>query len=256
MQEYSTSQVARRIGIHPNTVRMYEACKLIPQARRKENGYRVFTDFHIEQFLLARAALRVEVLQNGLRKQAVSVIKTSAAGDFDTAIRMGEDYLNRLNQEKENARLAIDAAERILKAETDEDWPAARYLLQKECAEYLGVTIDTLRNWEKNGLVEVKRRENGYRVYSDEDIRRLFLIRSLRCANYSLAAILRMLTALSHDPHMDPAKELDTPHEDEDIISACDRLLSSLSEASANARFVLDRLADFKQRFRSVESSC
>ena len=37
----------------------------------------MFTDLHIEQFKLARAALRVEVLQNGLRKQAVNIIKVS-----------------------------------------------------------------------------------------------------------------------------------------------------------------------------------
>lgn len=34
---------------------------------------------------------------------------------------------------------------------------------QKEVSEYLGITMDSLRNWEMNGLLTVKRRENGYR---------------------------------------------------------------------------------------------
>jgi hypothetical protein len=67
-------------GIHPNTVRLYEELGLIPKPERKENGYRIFTDFHMEQIQLARTALKVEVLQNGLRKQAITIIKTSALG--------------------------------------------------------------------------------------------------------------------------------------------------------------------------------
>lgn len=249
MPEYSTSQVAKRIGIHPNTVRMYEAGELIPKARRKANGYRVFTDFHIEQLQLARAALRVEVLQNGLRRKAVTIIKTSAAGDFNGAILLTEDYLRQVGRERKNAEEAIAAAKEILNRNALADAHDKLFLLQKECAGYLGITVDTLRNWEQNGLLHVKRRSNGYRVYSDADIRRLILIRSLRCANYSLSAILRMLTALSGDPGVDPAEALNNPREDEDVISACDRLLSSLSEAEQNARFVLYRLREFKERF-------
>ncbi|MCF0198905.1 MAG: MerR family DNA-binding transcriptional regulator, partial [Bacteroidaceae bacterium] len=52
MNTYTTSEVAKMIGIHPNTVRLYEEWGLIPNAERKANGYRIFTDFHIEQFRL------------------------------------------------------------------------------------------------------------------------------------------------------------------------------------------------------------
>ena len=64
MNTYTTSEVAKMIGIHPNTVRLYEEWGLIPNAERKANGYRIFTDFHIEQFRLARTAFQIEVLQN------------------------------------------------------------------------------------------------------------------------------------------------------------------------------------------------
>ncbi|WGU97636.1 MerR family transcriptional regulator [Paenibacillus dendritiformis] len=70
--------------------------------------------------------------------------------------------------------------------------------------------MDTLRNWESNGFLTVKRKQNGYRVYTDEDLQRLKIIRSLRCANYSLAAILRMLCALSSNPQADIRKIIDT----------------------------------------------
>ena len=72
MNTYKTSEVAKIIGIHPNTVRMYEEWGLIPEAKRKPNGYRVFTDFHIEQLRFAHIAFQIEVLQNRLRKKIVS----------------------------------------------------------------------------------------------------------------------------------------------------------------------------------------
>ena len=82
MSTYSTNQIAKIIGIHPNTVRMYEEWGLIPLAERKSNGYRIFTDFHIQQLRLARTAFQIEVLQNGLRKKAVDTVKLSAKGNF------------------------------------------------------------------------------------------------------------------------------------------------------------------------------
>jgi DNA-binding transcriptional MerR regulator len=53
---YKTAEVAKKVGVHSNTVRLYEKLKLIPEASRVPNGYRLFTDYHIEQFNLARTA--------------------------------------------------------------------------------------------------------------------------------------------------------------------------------------------------------
>ena len=114
MKTYRTAEVASIIGVHPNTVRLYEKLGLIPKPERKPNGYRIFTDFHIEQFKLARLALQVEVLQNGLRKKIIQTVKASAAGDFNTAISLTEDYLRQLQQERTNAEKAIEIVKRIL----------------------------------------------------------------------------------------------------------------------------------------------
>ena len=107
MDTYKTSEVAKIIGIHPNTVRMYEEWGLIPEAKRKPNGYRVFTDFHIEQLRLARIAFQIEVLQNGLRKKIVETVKISAKGDFDKALCLAEEYRNQIQKEQSNAEEAI-----------------------------------------------------------------------------------------------------------------------------------------------------
>lgn len=237
MQKYKTIDVARMIGIHVNTVRLYEKCALISQPERLPNGYRVFTDLHIEQFRLARAALRVEVLQNGLRKQAVNIIKVSAAGEYEKAAALTRKYIRQVDQERENAEEAIQITRQMLTGLNNRE-NTGIYFTRKEAADSLNVTIDTLRNWELNGLFTIKRRENGYRVYSEKDMQRLKIIRSLRCANYSLAAILRMLRAISDDPTTNIRTVIDTPNEDDDIIKACDKLLTSLAEARQNALYV------------------
>lgn len=216
MKTYRTAEVAAIMGVHPNTVRLYERLGLIPAAERKENGYRVFTGRHLAQFRLARLAFRVEVLQNGLRRQIVETVKTAAL-----------------------------AGQLLSGAPTAETAPMRR----KEASAALAVSMDTLRNWEMNGLLTVKRRENGYRVYTGEDLRRLKIIRSLRCANYSLEAILRLLRARSADPEADVGAALNTPGADDDIVSACDRLIISLDAAEVNSLAMLELLRDMQREF-------
>ena len=109
--------------------------------------------------------------------------------------------------------------------------------------------MDTLRNWERNGLLQVKRKQNGYRTYTSDDIERLKMIRTLRLANYSLEAILRMLYALEHNPKVDMKQVLNTPQADADIVSVCDRLIVSLNDAEENAEKMITILLEMKEKF-------
>ncbi len=246
MNTYTTSDVAKIIGIHPNTVRMYEEWGLIPLAKRKSNGYRVFTEFHIEQLKLARIAFQIEVLQNGLRKKVVETIKLSANGDFDKALMLGEEYLSQIQREQIDAEEAIGIAKQILSGNSVEH---THFWKRKEVSDHLDISMDTLRNWERNGLLQVKRKQNGYRVYTSEDIERLKMIRTLRLANYSLEAILRMLNALKHNPQIDLKQVLNAPEEDTDIVSVCDRLIVSLKDAEENAEKMITILLEMKEKF-------
>ena len=246
MNTYRTSEIAKIIGIHPNTVRLYEKLELIPKPERLPNGYRVFTDFHVEQFRLARLAFQVEVLQNGLRKKIILMVKTAAAKDFDTALSLTQEYIMQIRQERANAEEAVNIVKQLLSGTTGEN---TIFLKRKEVSDRLGISIDALRNWEMNGLLTVKRKQNGYRVYTDEDIKRLKIIRSLRCASYSLEAILRMLRQISENPDADIREALNTPKADAEIITVCDKLIASLSAADDNAAEMIDRLKNMKIRF-------
>jgi DNA-binding transcriptional MerR regulator len=243
---YKTSEVAKIIKIHPNTVRMYEELGLIPNPMRKENGYRVFTDLHIDQFKLARTAFQIEILQNGLRKKVVSIVKQSALGNFDVAIQQTEEYILSVQNEIANANDAVRIVEDLLHGNNIEN---SHTLKRKEVSDMLGISMDTLRNWEMNGLFKVKRKENGYRVYMDKDIQTLKIIFSLKCANYSLEAILRMLNGLTRTSESDIQEVLNSPGENEDIISVCDRLIVSLSSAKENAETMKSILIEMKSKY-------
>ena len=246
MNTYTTTDVAKIIGIHPNTVRMYEEWGLIPLAERKANGYRIFTDFHIEQLKLARIAFQVEVLQNGLRKKAVEIIKLSANREFDQALLLAEEYRSQIQREQRNAEESIVIAKQILSGHAAEQ---TLFLKRKEVSDYLDIPMDTLRNWERNGLLQVERKQNGYRVYTSNDIAQLKMIRTLRLANYSLEAILRMLNALEHNPQADMKQILNTPQADADIVSVCDRLIISLRAAEENADKIIHIITEIKEKF-------
>ncbi|WP_271712906.1 MerR family transcriptional regulator [Anaeromicropila herbilytica] len=234
---YTTANIAKIIGIHPNTVRLYESLGLITKPERKQNGYRIFTNLHIEQLKIARLAFEVEILQNGLRKLAVKIIKTCAECNYTEAISLTLRYLEQVQEERKSAEKAIKIVEQIIDGKSEA--PQQICMTRKEAADYLNVTIDTLRNWEMNGLITIKRKKNGYRVYTEQDLQHLTIINSLRCANYSLSAILRMLSTLSVNPEANIREAIDTSDNYDDIITACDNLLTSLNHAENNGKEIL-----------------
>lgn len=81
-----TSDIANAVGIHPNTVRLYEAWGFLPPVPRARNGYRRFSERHLEQVRLVRLALRCTWQGGQIRKTALSVIFRAAANDLRGAL--------------------------------------------------------------------------------------------------------------------------------------------------------------------------
>ncbi|MDO5112486.1 MAG: MerR family transcriptional regulator [Clostridia bacterium] len=252
MPHYTTSQIAQAACIHPNTVRFYEEVGFITKPARRPNGYRVYTELHIRQVALIRIAMRAEVLQCGLRKKAVEIVQLCALPDMDAAIAAAKEYALIIEAERARAKSAIRTVEAQLESGGVSDAPPVS-LTRREAAIKLGITTDTLRNWELNGLIEVGRMANGYRRYDRAAMERLNIIRTLRCANYSLSAILRLMNKLSNADTVEVANALNTPEADEDVLSACDRLLYALSLARRDAKLILRTLKDMKKDFSTLQ---
>ena len=60
-------------------------------------------------------------------------------------------------------------------------------------SEIVGVHPETIRQWEKGGVVEPPQRRSGKRFYSDEDLRRLRFIHKLTEEGLNLTAIRHYL---------------------------------------------------------------
>lgn len=249
-QTYTTKEIADAVGVHGNTVRFYEDIGFLTKPARRPNGRRIYTALQLAQCRLIRTAMRAEVLQNGLRDKAVEIVRLCAALDFDAALAEAEVYRSMIRREIGSAKAAIASVERTLNAGV----PAiGRERGRREAAAELSVTTETLRTWERSGLISVRRGNNGYCLYSDADMARLNIIRTLRLANYSLSAILRLLGRL--DGHAPQSVEdiLNTPGEAEDIVSVCDRLIASLQATAEDACTLEQMLREMREKFSNLQ---
>lgn len=240
MKTYKTSQIAKLIGVHPNTIRFYEEMKLLPVISRTESGYRIFNDRHLEQLRLLRTAFRAEIISDRLRQEAYEIVKMAAADDIDGAYLRAQRYLEHLREEKAKAEEAIRITLDIIE-DTGKSDETVEYSGRLEVAEMLGITIDVLRDWERNGLILVPRSSNGYRKYGLKEINRLKIIRTLRNVHYSMMSILRMLNRLDQGDK-NVREVINTPGEEEDIVCATDRYITALSLAEKDALEMLDML--------------
>lgn len=229
MNTYKTAQIAKLIGVHPNTIRFYEDMGLLPAIPRLKNGYRVFNDRHIEQLKLLRTAFRAEIISSRLRQEAFEIVKAAALDDIDGAYLRTQEYLEHLREERARAEEAILITIDIIKSSTalNED---TVFNGRNETAGMLGITMDVLRDWERNGLIRVPRNSKGRRRYGLKEMNRLKIIRTLRNAHYSMMSILRMLKRLDNG-EMNIRDAIDTPGEGEDIVCAADRYISALGMA-------------------------
>jgi len=241
---YKTAEIAKLVGVHPNTIRFYEEMKLLPVIPRTESGYRIFNDRHLEQLRLLRTAFRAEIISSRLRQEVFEIVKT-AADDVDAAYLGTQKYLEHLKEEKAGAEEDIRITLDIIENSSIQD-DSIVFSQRKETAGILGITIDVLRDWERNGLIHVPRNSKGYTKYGLKEMNRLKIIRTLRNAHYSMMSILRMLNRLDNG-EKNIREVINTPAEDEDIVCAADRYITALGMAEKDALEMIDILDAMKK---------
>lgn len=249
MARLSTSKIAEIAGCHSNTVRLYEQLGYLPPVTRAKNGYRMFTQEHLDQMILARNALDGDFAGKPIRNSAKELIFIAASGNLDAAIQHSYEHLRLVRSEIEQAALAIEMVE---------EWANEKALFSKgpffhttETSRLLNVTVDSLRTWERNDLICVPRNShNNYRFYGPYEISRLRVIRMLRTAGYSIMAILRMLKRLDNGQIRGLAKVVDTPDENEDFFTAADRWITTLAKQEEKALLLIRLLEE--RNYQSV----
>lgn len=180
--------IARNLDISTSALRHYESWGIVPQADRAPNGYRIYTVEHVAYFECIRA------LNAGFGMELVrKVMPLIQENNVTDALWLVNDTQVNLYHERHRAEQALHALEREelegLSTRNKQEW----YTIGEVSAE-IDVANSTLRHWEKEGLIEPQRdMESGYRKYSTEDVRKLFVVRTLRIAVYSLDIVREVL---------------------------------------------------------------
>lgn len=234
-----TSDIARQIGVHPNTVRLYEEWGFIPPVPRSRSGYRMYTERHLDLMRLARTALHYPY--PGGKEPVLGLVSRAVEADLEGALELARQYVHQIQRERAHAEAAVDLLE---------DWASRPHSASRqarlrigETARMLEVSADAIRNWGRSGLIRVPRHPyNRYRLFGPSEIDRLRIIRVLRSAGYSTMSILRMLLQLDSSTSADLRRALDTPGPGEDVCYCTDRWLSSLAEQEDRARSIIAQL--------------
>ncbi len=243
----STSQVAQAVGVHPNTVRLYEEWGFISPVPRGPNGYRQFSEAHLDQMRLARMTLHGPWPGQNIRQSALELVRQAASGDLGGALEQAYRHLALVQAERAQAEAATEFLERWAQGAAAD--VSTKPMRISEAARFLNVTQDMLRNWERNGLLRVPRdAHNGYRLYGAAEIGRLRVIRMLLRAGYGTMAILRMLLRFDRGQKSDLRQSLDTPEPNEDVYSAADRWLSALAEQEQRAQNMIVQLEEMMDK--------
>lgn len=241
-KNFRTSELARAAGVHPNTVRLYEQWGLIPPVERTPSGYRIFHQPHLDCLKLARKIYSAPYPGRGFRAMGTEIIQCAVADNWSAALEKAQVHLSAVEAELERAEAAADLLEHWAQhmTEATDDPP----LSIGEVARLLGVSVDIVRNAERNGLITVPRNlYNGYRLFRKREIERLQIIRMLTRAGYSHMAILRMFLELDAGNTRNLKKVLDTPRADEDIFTVADRWLTTLQVQKKMAQEVVGMIA-------------
>jgi DNA-binding transcriptional MerR regulator len=242
MKYLRTSDLAQAVGVHPNTVRRYVERGWLPPVLRGVNGYRLFTQTHLDCLRVARLVYSTYPGRT-IRQSGYHIIQHAVADDWGGALERSYAHLTLVQTERIQAEAAVMLLERWATGMAAD--ATDRPMQIGQVARLLGVSIDMLRNWERNGLITIPRNaSNGYRYYGSTEISRLRVIRMLSRAGYSLMAILRMLLQLDRGVATNLRQSLDTPPPDEDVYVASDRWLSTLAEQEQIARQMIALIED------------
>jgi DNA-binding transcriptional MerR regulator len=222
-----------------NTIRLYEASGYLPPVPRDPNGYRRYLDLHLEHARLVQIALQWPTLSD--RALLYDLIARAAASDYGTAMELAYRYLARVRAERTDAEAAAEFLER---------WAAGQRLdIDGEqvsisaAARRLDVSVDMLRNWERDGLLTVPRDPaNQYRRYGGHEFGRLRVIRTLAKAGYSHMAILAMLRQVDQGNPNNLRDALNLPPDAASIYTVADRWLAALDEIEQRALAVIRQI--------------
>ncbi|MGZ7150169.1 MerR family DNA-binding transcriptional regulator [Bacillus sp. BC08] len=191
METYSPKQIADVLNVSTTTLRRYEEQNLIPVVPRTESNHRFYTSIHFQAFITIRALLKgydIPIVYKVMR-----MIKNVKF----------EESLWLVNEQQFNIQVEKKRVEEILNMIRNADFTKYKNIELNEsmsigeAAKIAGVNTSAIRHWEHEGLVRSERnKENGYRMFSISELRKILVISSLRKTVYYIENMKRLLEDL------------------------------------------------------------
>lgn len=188
---YTPTLIAKQLNVSTTTLRRYEDQGLIPDVPRTASNRRCYTSIHVQAFTTIRALLQgyeIPVVYDVMRK-----IKGQQM----------ESALWAINQEQHNTQVEKERLEEVLRMFRDVDLSKYKDLTVSdsmtigEVAQMAGVNPSAIRHWEQEGLISSNRnKDNGYRVFTSTELRKIILISSLRKTVYYIENMKQLLNEI------------------------------------------------------------
>lgn len=120
----------------------------------------------------------------------------------------------------------------------------------KEAAEMFGLTTDTLRYYERVGVIPpVERDKNGYRIYTNRDLNWIFLAKNLHQAGVSIESLIEFATLSQLGGDVQQAQKQIL----KDQLQEIDVKLKQMTETRDLLQYKIDTYDDHIAQFKSGE---
>jgi hypothetical protein len=85
-RDLRTSDIAKAVDVHPNTVRLVEEWSFLPPISRSPSSHRRFTGAHLDQMRPARTALQGPWSGRNINQSALELVRQAPLGDLGGAL--------------------------------------------------------------------------------------------------------------------------------------------------------------------------
>lgn len=123
-------------------------------------------------------------------------------------------------------------------------------LNSKEAAEMFGLTTDTIRYYERVGVIPpIERDKNGYRVYTTRDLNWIYLAKSLRHAGVSIESLIEFATLAQLEGNVEQAQKQIL----QDQLQEINEKLGEMTKTRDLLQYKIDTYDEHIAKFKSGE---
>ncbi|WP_348921589.1 MerR family transcriptional regulator [Enterococcus rotai] len=120
----------------------------------------------------------------------------------------------------------------------------------KEAAEMFGLTTDTIRYYERVGVIPpIERDKNGYRVYTTRDLNWIYLAKSLRHAGVSIESLIEFATLVQLEENVEQAQKQIL----QDQLQEINEKLGEMTKTRDLLQYKIDTYDEHIAKFKSGE---